>query len=174
MVRRLESALGGPPEVVPDQYRARDANAAAGNVSTARVHLFWDVEEKNCPPKMVEEFVRNHHLAGGRQVDAHISRPGDTARWRHGYRSGIDDLAKADPIFLPSVVRSAERGLDLPKRGRLVVPGYVVTKRFSVWVEDGTRGAVTVEYDQSGEAVRVDVIENRGDWKVRVGRGWTP
>jgi hypothetical protein len=39
-------------------------------------------------------------------------------------------------------------------------------------VEDGTRGAVTVEYDQSGEAVRVDVVENRGDWKVRVGRGW--
>lgn len=174
MMRRLEGALGGGPEVVPDQYIARNANAAAGNVVAGRVHLLWDVEEKNCPPKMVEEFVRTHHLAGGHRVEAHISRPGDPARWRHGYRSGIDDLAKADEVFLPSVLRSTGTGLELPKRGRLVVPGYVVTKRFSVWVEDGTKGAVTVDYDQSGDDVRVDVIENRGDWKVRVGRGWLP
>ncbi len=172
MMRRLEGALGGSPEVVPDQYTARNANAAAGNVLVGRMHLFWDVEERNCPPKMVEEFVRNHHLAGGRRVEAHISRPGDPARWRHGYRSGIDDLAKADDVFLPSVTRVVEGGVELPKKGRLVVPGYLVTRRFSVWVEDGTRGAVTVEYDQSGNAVRVDVVENRGDWKVRIGRGW--
>lgn len=172
MIRRLEAALGGTPEAVPDQYAARNANAAAGNVVSGRVHLFWDVEERNCPPKMVEEFVRNHHLAGGNRVEAHISRPGDTARWRHGYRSAIDDLAKADAVFLPSVTRAVEGGLDLPKRGRLVVPGYLVTRRFSVWVEDGTRGAVTVDYDQRGEEVRVDVVENLGDWKVRIGRGW--
>lgn len=172
MMRRLEGALGGTPEAVPDRYVARNANAAAGNVLTGRMHLFWDVEERNCPPKMVEEFVRQHHLAGGNRVEAHISRPGDLARWRHGYRSGMDDLAKADAVFLPSVTRMVEGGLELPKRGRLVVPGYLVTRRFSVWVEDGTRGVVTVEYDQRGEEVRVDVVENLGDWKVRVGRGW--
>jgi len=75
-------------------------------------------------------------------------------------------------VFLPSVTRAVDGGLELPKKGRLVVPGYLVTRRFSVWVEDGTRGVVAVEYDQSGDAVRVDVVENRGGWKVRIGRGW--
>ena len=37
--------------------------------------------------------------------------------------------------------------LSLPTTGRLVVPGYLVTKHFSFWIGDGRQNAATIEYD---------------------------
>src|SRR2546429_685776 len=55
----------------------------------------------------------------------------------------------------------------LPGQGRLVVAGYLVTRRFAVWIGDGQSGQVTVEYDQREPAPRVKVIENPHGHPVR-------
>jgi pimeloyl-ACP methyl ester carboxylesterase len=165
---RMEKALGGPPAALPAVYAARNANPAAGNARASRLHFFWDEEEKACPPGMIEIFLENYHKAGLKHATAHVSRRADPHRWIHNYRSGNPSLSDpADALFLPDVMAPKKTPPRLPARGRLVVPGYLVARRFAVWIGDGQQGQVTVEYDQSGPVARVKVAENPGGYAVR-------
>jgi len=164
--QRMERALGGPPEKVPEMYVARNANTAAGN-ALARLHFFWDEEETQCPPDTIEKFAVNYQKAGLTRATVHVSKRTDKDRWLHGYRTDHRRLSQADALFLPDVL-AGTASPALPRKGRLVVNGYLVTRRFAVRIEDGQRGRVVVEYDVSGAKPAVKVIENPRQYKVRV------
>jgi len=163
----MVAALGGTPDEVPAVYGARNFTAAAGNNGRTRLHLFWDEEETACPPGMIERFLATYHLAGYDRATTHVSHAGEERRWIHDYRAGNRDLSAADPLFLTDV-KAAPGTLDLRAHGRLVVPGYVITRHFQVWIEDGQRGVATVEYDLTGERPHVTVVENPFGLQVRV------
>ncbi|MFB3892815.1 MAG: alpha/beta hydrolase family protein [Phycisphaerae bacterium] len=165
---RMAQAIGGTPDEKPAEYDARNINPAAGNITATRLHFFWDQEEVQCPPDIVQEFIANHRALGLNNVFAHISRPGDERRWHHGYRTDNPDLAAADSIFLAEVLAPASASPCLPTRGRLVVPGYLVTRQFAVWIEDGQAGRATVEYDLNAQEPRVRVVESTGRFRVRI------
>ena len=166
--RLLEDALGGSPEKVPEPYAARNYNAAAGNVRLARLHLFWDEEEKLDLPGMIEAFAEQHRKAGLANVIVHRSRKSDPVRWIHGYRTDNPHLSgPADSLFMPDVVKTGPSP-RLPKRGRLVVPGYLVTRRFQVWLGDGQQGRATVEYDLTDGKIDLKVIDNPAGHPVRL------
>lgn len=166
--RRMEAVLGGPPDRLPDLYASRNAIAAAGNAHSARLHFFWDEEEKACPPDMIESFIGVCRQAGFKNLAVHVSKKGDPLRWTHAYRSSNRHLTRADDLYLPDVLAEQKASPRLPITGRLVVPGYLVTRRFQVWVEDGQRGQVTIEYDLRVDRPQVRVVENPGKHKVRI------
>ncbi len=157
----MERALGGTPAEVPLRYAARSSLAAVVNNPRTRLHLFWDAEERDCPPVLNERFVEAAGSLGHTNVTAHVSRPGDATRWRHGYRSGVPDLDEADRLFLPDFLASA-RDVSLPPRGELHVCGFMVTRRFAVWIGAGTEGWARVRYDLTGERPRVTVMAHAG------------
>jgi pimeloyl-ACP methyl ester carboxylesterase len=168
----MEEVLGGGPEAEPELYAARNAVPAAAN-ALARMHFLWDAEEKQCPPLGVEDFLSAYERAGGSRATRHVSRPGDAQRWLHGYRTDHADIGDpADALFLPDVLAPKAASPQLPERGRLVVPGYLVTRRFAVWIGEAksgdVRGRVTVEYDLSGGKPVVEVVENPGNYQVSV------
>lgn len=164
---RMEKALGGPPDALPEIYLARNAIPAAGN-PRGKLHFFWDEQEKACPPKMIEDFIGGYRYAGLKNVAVHISKKSDPLRWIHGYRSSNHDLIKADDLFLPDILTKDAESPRLPAKGKLVVPGYLVARRFQVWIENGQKGQVTVEYDLSAVPPRVSVTENARNYKVRI------
>lgn len=165
---RMEKALGGPPDRLPDEYLSRNAIPAAANALAGRLHFVWDEAETACPANMIEEFVANYRKSGLDKAIMHISKKTDTIRWIHNYRSSNRDLTKADDLFLPDVMKTDVTSPRMPSNGKLVVPGYVVTRQFQVWVEDGTKGQVTVEYDTRGEKPIVTVVDNPKKYKVRI------
>ncbi len=167
----MEFALGGPPDRLPDVYESRNAIPAAANARCSRLHFFWDEEETMCPPALVEAWIEEYHRAGLGPAAVHVSRCGDVRRWIHNYRTGNPDLSAADDLFLPDVLATPTRVAALPEQGRLVVPGFVVTRTFSVWIGDGQRGRVTVEYDRRGAMPGVRVVANPRGYAVRVGPG---
>jgi dienelactone hydrolase len=164
---RMERTLGGKPADIPDTYAARNYNTAAANVCATKLHFFWDEEETQCPPSMIEKFIQIHQSAGLKNVVAHISRRGDPLRWIHGYRTGNRDL-KEDSLFLSEIRTPKASGPKLTPKGKLIVPGFLVTRKFAVWVEDGQRGVVTIEYDISGAKPIVKVIDNPKKFNVRI------
>ncbi len=165
--RRMETAPGGPPEMLPEIYLARNAIPAAGNCR-GKLHLFWDEQEKACPPRMIEDFVAEYRKAGLNQIAVHISKKTDSHRWIHGYRSSNRDLTKADDLFLPDMLAADATAPRLPPSGRLIVPGYLVTRRFQVWIENGQKGQVTVEYDFRRDRPTVRVVTNEKNYRVRI------
>jgi len=164
----MQAALGGGPDDVPDAYLARNMIPAAANCRAGALWFFWDEDEKQCPPGPVEAFVRAYRSAGLRRAAVHVSRRGDTHRWIHGSRTDHPGLAAADDVYMPSVQARGQRPPRMPSRGRLVVPGYVVTRWFQVWVEDGRRGQVTVAYSVRNGKASVRVVANPGGYRVRV------
>ena len=164
----MEAALGGPPDQCPAVYEARNAIPAAGNAACGRLHFFWDAEETMCPPALIEDFLAVHRRAGLANAAVHVSHPGDPHRWIHNYRSGNPDLSGADDLFLPDVLAPKAGSPRLPACGRLVVPGYLVTRHFQVWIGDGQRGQVTVEYDLTGVTPEVRVVDNPRHLDVRI------
>ncbi|WP_020468528.1 alpha/beta hydrolase family protein [Zavarzinella formosa] len=165
----MEKALGGPPAKLPELYESRNAIPAAANVGPGKLHFVWDEKETMCPANMIEEFIINCKNAGKKEIVTNVSKATDQVRWVHNYRTGNRDLTKADELFLPDVLsRPAETPLRLPAKGKLFVPGYVVTRNFQVWVEDGTRGSVTVEYETGPDGPKVTVVSNPKKYKVRI------
>jgi pimeloyl-ACP methyl ester carboxylesterase len=167
----MDQVLGGGPDAVPEVYEARCATAAAGN-AISRLHFFWDSEETICPPAIIQDFLEAHRRAGGATPAVHISKPGDARRWHHGYRTDNPDLGAADAVFLPDVLSVKRASPALPPRGRLAVTGYLVTRRFSVWIEDAKKGSVkgrvTVEYDLTGDKPAVKVVDNPRGYRVAI------
>lgn len=150
----MVDALGGVPTRLPAVYAARNATQAARNNGQTRLHLFWDKDEKACPGWMNEDFLRASRAAGHRNCIAHISERRDKVRWHHGYTSNWPQLTKAEDIFVPEILRGKVSEPRLPCRGKLLVPGYVVTKHFQVWVQPrnsptllGRSGVAEIEYD---------------------------
>ncbi len=147
---KIAGRVGGAPADRPGRYAARNAVLAAGNNARSAVHIFWDSEESVCSPRMDWAFVNAAHACGCYNVSPHESRPGDAERWRHGYPHDWPQLAAVEERFFGEILRGG-RDVSLPESGHLVVPGFVVTKRFSVFVGDGAEGAAGVEYDLGEE-----------------------
>jgi len=145
----LAATLGGTPSQQPAAYAARNFTQAAGNNAQTRFHIFWDEAETACPGFMDEDFIR----AGHRNCLPHQSRQGDKYRWRHGYTTDSPDLIKADDRFVPEMLKGRVGEPQLPRAGTLIVPGYVVTRHFQIWVQPETKpellgqsGVAKVEY----------------------------
>jgi hypothetical protein len=50
------------------------------------------------------------------------------------------------------------------------VPGYVVTRRFQVWLGDGQQGRAVVDYRLAGEKIELTVVENPAGHPIRLVR----
>lgn len=163
----MEKALGGGPDVVPERYAARASLPAIENNPHTRLHLFWDAEETACPPILNERLLEAAERLGHTNVTAHISKPGDPHRWFHGYRFETPDLNAGDDFFVPDFLTDFGRRA-WPESGELVVCGYVVTRRFSVWIGDGLAGTARVRYQLGKGKPEIEVIEASSDAPVRV------
>lgn len=165
---KIMQEILGTPDDQPANYEARDMIPAAGNAMKTLWWFFWDSEETMCPPSCVEAWMSAHAAAGG-ETRRSVTGPGDAARWIHNYRSGNRDLSLADDLFMPGInAGPVGGGLGLPPVGELVVPGYLVTRRFRVVVADGGRGGVRIRYRFDGAKAQVEVIDNPRDLPVRI------
>ena len=173
--RIMAAALGGTPRQLPSVYAARNATPAAGNNGQTRLHMFWDEEETACPGQMDEEFQRVNRAAGYRNCIAHLSRKRDQNRWRHGYTTDWPDLARAEEIFVPEILQRRIPEPKLPATGTLIVPGYVVTRQFQIWVQPQTQpelfgrsGVAKIEYRLGTSNTEFRVLEVSRGHSVRI------
>ncbi|MEI6422504.1 MAG: alpha/beta fold hydrolase, partial [Lentisphaerota bacterium] len=164
----MSKAVGGTPAQVPLQYAARNSCLGAANNRNSKLHVFWDESETICPPVMNERFLESYRAAGLSNAVAHISRVTDAVRWIHGGgRIQSPMLEKADDLIV-NEIRAPVPDLSLPQKGILTVCGYLVTRQFQVFIEDGQRGVVKIEYDLTGKEPEIKVKENPDNLQVKI------
>ncbi len=163
----MQKVLGGTPSEIPEVYLARNACLAACNNKVTKIHLFCDDEETACPPILNKKFLEAQHAAGCKPATMHASRPGDKVRWLHGYRTDHPMLAQADEIIAADI-HAEVPDLSLPHTGMMNVCGYVVTRHFQVFVEDGQHGRVKIHYEFEDGRPQVRVLENPKDYEVHI------
>jgi len=124
---------------------------------------------------MDEEFLRASRAVGHRDVIAHRSRRRDRVRWHHGYTTDFPELIEAEKIFVPEILKRRVPEPKLPVSGTLVVPGYVVTRHFELWVEPvgrptlaGPSGVAKVRYYLAGARAEFTVLSVTRGHRVRI------
>ena len=162
------NANSGTPAVL-DRYLARASNLAASNSQAVEVHLFVNDNETICPPINDLSFEAN----AGTHVTLHIGLSGspqyqdfngngvedfgERQLWPHGFPSAGEQEA-AERWYRDRLVGGEIPEPELPHVGSLIVPGFLVTRAFEVWLGDGQEAAGVVDYDLSSSAARFELF----------------
>jgi pimeloyl-ACP methyl ester carboxylesterase len=142
----LEAWIGGSPDTVPDRYHARYSLGALTNYQ-GRLWMFHDRGDTNVPAAqslLVTEVLSRADLSN---VTLNLTSNGDRVRWLHEYPHDGSPLIEAEALFMPPIVAREYPNLTIPQRGVFKIAGYLVTKRFEIWLGDGTDEFGEVHYD---------------------------
>lgn len=160
--------VGGTPAQVPDRYLARNSTLAAVNVRYTNFHFYWDEEETICPAQMNDAFAVQAKQLGYPNIHPHRSKATDAGRWLH---TGITRPAglEFDRTFLKAILDRNNPDPQLAPEGDLIVPGFLMTKRFQILFGHGNDAVVKVRYVLDSKEYRFDFRLLTSDPSVR---GW--
>lgn len=151
----LSRDIGGSPQELPGAYLSRNAILASENNRQSRILIFVDEDDRECPPEQQGElWVARAETVGLENVELHISTPGEPTRWLYGHSEALQD---SEALFLPRLLEPKATPPVLPQTGQLHVPGYIITRGWECWLEDGRNGVAVVEYNlgtATGEPAR--------------------
>ncbi len=160
----LRRWIGGTPAEKPDAYRSRASVSAIGNYSGGFLFLFHDRQDGNVPSVQSERVAELMAASGLHNFRLSITDNNDNPRWTHSAPNGNAGVIEAEKIFLPEIVGKRIKPWVIPAAGTLKVAGYVETKRFGVWLGDGTAGFATVTYDAPKATFSIVPESGQASW----------
>ncbi len=159
-------SLGGTESEKSDRYMARNSLLGVINNPLTEIHLFWDEKEWICPPYFNVEYAKRARQLGYKNVFCHESKVGDKYRYYHG-RLSWPTFYHACDIIIPEAKKA--RKLIVAPKGKMVVLGYLYTKRFDIFWGEGNNVVTDVSYECSEGMARFE-------FKLRTSRpnvkGW--
>jgi dienelactone hydrolase len=137
--------LGGMPDEVPDKLMARNKVLGAINCPYTEVHMFWDQQDGVAPSitKRNHAFQKRAQEAGFTNIHIHYSERGDPIRYLHWI---TPDNTKAQRFFIPKILAGTVPPPVLADAGRMIVLGFLKTKRFLVWLGEGDDAVARLDY----------------------------
>ena len=153
----IVDGIGGFPDEVPDRYLARDLLLGVINNPYSRFHFFLDSEDPSGPllQEHFKTYLAKSQALGRRNVELHLSKPGDVYRWHHAYPGSWDELGNPDLMAAEAAYLSHILNRDYPEPvladgGRMNVLGYLKTKEFFVWLGKGDDAVAELDYALTG------------------------
>lgn len=139
---------GGMLDEVPDKWMARDYVLGAINSPNTQIHMFWD-EQDGVSPSITNRnraYYDKTRELGYENVHLHYSQRGDPIRYLHWF---VPDNARAQQYFFPQILAGSRPAPVLADAGRMVVVGYLKTKRYMVWLGTGENAVARLDYQLS-------------------------
>lgn len=156
----IESHMGGTPAAAPNNYKSNDAVSAILNYSGGHLYLYHDDEDVAVPIVHSTRIKAVLDGAGRTNYTANFSDALDSDRWEHGPSpNNVPDLAIPEETFV-TYLKTAS-AWTIPASGTITVIGYIVTKRFTIWLRAhgsttyGLDAAATVVYDTATDTYTV-------------------
>jgi pimeloyl-ACP methyl ester carboxylesterase len=164
----IQPNVGGETRAVPDRYLARNSLLGVENNAWTNFHFFWDEKEHICPPWMDTEYRRIAGELGRKNITAHESRATDKARWLH---EGMDraSAVEAARLTVPLFTGRNNPAPTVAAEGKLMVLGFLMTKRFQVLFGQGNDAVAEVRYKLGPREDRFTFVPKSSDRSVR---GW--
>jgi len=137
--------IGGLPSQVPDKYLTKNWVLAAINNPSTLIHIFFDAED-GASPSIIERskaYLEETKKMGYTNVNLHFSQRGDRLRFLHW---GVPDNTFVWHYFLPSIFSKSQPAPVLSDAGRLVILGFVKTKKFVIWLGEGNDAVAKLDY----------------------------
>jgi len=140
--------LGGMPGDIPDKIMARNKVLGAINCPYTQIHMFWDQQDGAAPSitKRNHAYQERAQEMGFTNVHIHYSERGDPIRYLHWI---TPDNTTAQRFFIPQILAGTVPPPVLADAGRMVVLGFLKTKRFLVWLGEGDDTVARLDYQMS-------------------------
>lgn len=167
----IETAVGGTPTGVAKNYYARDATAAITNYSGGELFLFHDASD-TIVQKVHSDRI-NTAMSGVGNCTYYLSASPDTIRYTHGH-----DLNGAAQLDIESKVMAtvlSQPAWTIATSGTVTVIGYMVTKRFAIWLNAngtaalGVDAVATVTYNTATDSYTVSPLTGAIDVSITQG-----
>jgi pimeloyl-ACP methyl ester carboxylesterase len=145
----LQTQIGGTPVAVPNNYLARDATSAISNYTGGHLYLYHDSGDASVPIIHSQRIVTAMGAAGLSNYTANYTGVSDNPRWLHAIPNGIAPIIQSEAIWARAIADKTYAVWTVPDTGTLKIIGYLVTKRFNLWLGDGTGEAGQVVYNMT-------------------------
>lgn len=150
----IANVMGGTPAQIPNNYRARNAVEAITNYSGGHLYLFHDSGDGSVPVVHSQRIASAMSSAGMSNYAANLSGPADSIRWLHGYPTS-SPLWRSEDTWARDAAGKVHPAWTIPTSGTVRVIGYIVTKRFSIWLGNGQSHVASVVYNTSSRQYTV-------------------
>jgi len=160
----VATAIGDTPTNVPDKYYARDATVAITNFSGGFLYLYHDKQDTVVPwvhSNRIKTVLDNASMTN---YAASFTDVGDPNRWTHGY-----DVVIPEATWCPKIIE--QDVWTIPESGTITVIGYIVTKRFTIWLNSGLDATATVVYDTVAGTYTVTPLTSNSVVAVTITQG---
>lgn len=139
----IATRIGGTPAGVPNNYYSRYARGGITNYKGGHLFLFADEDDAVVNIENTQNVGAAMAAAGLSNYTMNITTAADDPRWTHGYPNSTEvaDLIDAEPLFIPQIVAKTYPSWTIATSGTVFVGGYIVTKRFTIWLGGLTEAA---------------------------------
>lgn len=138
----MDTQVGGNPTTYPDRYYARDSTVAAQNFSGGKLFMYHDKGDLLVEYHHTRRVKDAFDAVGQTNYSYNVSETTDAIRWLHG-------TLETAPAPTQEAIWGAEllsrAAWTIPASGTVTVIGYIVTKRFTIWLN--TNGTTTLGID---------------------------
>lgn len=165
----IEARNGGSPATVPDTYYANDATAAIQNYTGGHLYLWHDKQDTAVPWVHSNRIKGAMDAAGLSNYSASFSDTGDAVRWLHIAPTAGQNIVQIEPTITGSLKSNVS--WTIPVSGTIKVIGYIVTKRFTIWLNTGLDAAATVVYDTVAGTYTVTPLTSNAVMAVTITQG---
>lgn len=166
---QMETRIGGDPAAVPNAYRARNAVEAIANYTGGHLWLFHDQDDSVVPIVNSQNIATAMDAASLTNYTANYTSSADATRWLHNLPNAGQPIIQTEPIWLQAVADKTHAAWTVPTSGTVTVLGYIVTKRFTIWLGTGTDEVATVAYDTATGQYTVTPLTGSMDVSITQG-----
>lgn len=162
----IAASVGGTPAQVPDNYYARDATAAITNYTGGKLFFYHDTTDSVVPVVHTTRITDALDAAGMVNYTNRIT----TGAYAHGF-SMVHGAQSSIVISDMQATALVDPAWTIPASGTVTVIGYIVTKRFTIWLNQGLDAAATVVYDTAAGTYTVTPLTSNPVVAVTITQG---
>lgn len=169
----MNAYIGGTPTEFPNNYHSRAALLAAPNFTGGSLFLYHDDQDAAVPSNQSTRVDDAMTAAGLTNCTCNISTTTDGVRYIHGYPHESPGVVAAESDWLVDFASGNFAAWEIPVSGTLKVPGYIDTKRFSLWLGNGKEEFGQIVYDISALTFTISADTGAYTYTLKV-KGQTP
>lgn len=165
--------IGGTYASVPENYRACNAiEAIAYNYTGGQLRLYHDQSDASVPVSHSTRVGAAMLAAGQSNYIESYTQSGDNPRWLHG-NPVVTDVGESsiqtENFWAVAHAAKSVSAWTIPASGEVRVLGYIVTKRFTIWLGNGQSEVAHVTYDTEAGTYSVEPLTGSVDVVITQG-----
>ena len=158
------TSVGDTPANVPDKYYARDATVGITNYSGGYLYMY------HSPTDDKVSVVNSQRIKAALDaVPLTNYAYSESTAYTHGTPDTNPTLATLEPTWIAKI--KSQAAWTIPASGTITVIGYIITKRFTIWLNTGLDAAATVVYDTVAGTYTVTPLTSNAVVAVTITQG---